>query len=161
MIKDLDNLLDTIFTVWSNAVANEASYQIASFATKCMEKYYGDYDPIYYDPRTNKMRNGSFKPFTRESGKGKGFSGGIEISSDFIEHNPKGVSESEIFNYVWNNNIHGFESVGYPDSYLRPIYGKKYGNYNFIEEIGKKMNTKYFQDACEKAGQKAIQNIKL
>ena len=124
---------------YCEAVQNLAVEEATTLAKAAMESYYGAYEPFYYDPRTNQMKEKSFKSYKEKIGNS--YRGGIEINSDFTNHQPKGVEESDIYNFVWEEGIHGFEYFRTGDKHNRqPIYGKGEPK-NRYDEIDRKLHS--------------------
>lgn len=119
--------------IYCKTVQDTAAKEITKLAKMAMDSYYKAYDPRYYDPRTNKMRDFSFQEYKEIVGNE--YRGGIRINPDFTDHNPRGVEESDIYNFVWEEGSHGVE---YLPSGHRIIYGKGEPK-NRYEEIEKKV----------------------
>ena len=123
-------------TTYCETAQELAIKEATTLAKAAMESYYGAYDPYYYVPRTNQMFDSSFKPYKNKIGNS--YQGGIEINPDFTNHHPKGVEESNIYHYVWEEGIHGFES--FRTGKRQPIYGKGEPK-NRYEEIDNKLHS--------------------
>lgn len=119
--------------IYCTTVQDLAVKDITALAKMAMQSYYGAYDPRYYDPRTNQMRDSSFEEY-REI-VGNEYRGGIRINPDFTNHDPRGVEESDIYNFVWEEGSHGVELL---PSGNRIIYGKGEPK-NRYREIEKKV----------------------
>lgn len=123
-------------TTYCETAQKLAIKEATTLAKAAMESYYGAYDPYYYVPRTDQMFNSSFKPYKEKIGNS--YRGGIEINPDFTNHHPKGVEETNIYHYVWEEGIHGFES--FRTGKKQPIYGKGEPKDRY-EEIDKKLHS--------------------
>lgn len=119
--------------IYCTTVQDLAVKEITTLAKMAMQSYYGAYDPRYYDPRTNQMRDSSFEEYKEIVGNE--YRGGIRISPEFTDHDPRGVEESDIYNFVWEEGSHGVELL---PSGNRIIYGKGEPK-NRYEEIEKKV----------------------
>lgn len=117
--------------IYCKTVQDTAAKEITTLAKMAMQSYYEAYDPQYYDPRTNQMRNSSFQEYKEIVGNE--YRGGIKINPDFTNHIPKGVEESDIYNFVWELGSHGVELLPRGN---RIIYGKDEPK-NRYEEIEK------------------------
>lgn len=66
---------------YAEAYAKEASKQLTDKAGLCIEMFYRDYTPIYYN-RTYDLRNNSYVSYFRNTGKA--YYGGVRITSEFM-----------------------------------------------------------------------------
>ena len=73
--KDIRKYLKT----YAETYAKESSRQITIKAKSCIERFYSDYKPIYYD-RTFDLLNNSYMPYYKNNGKA--FYGGVRVTSD-------------------------------------------------------------------------------
>lgn len=80
-IKDLENDILKYMRTFSKAYAKEGEKQITKKAKYCIEKFYSDYSPIYYD-RTYDLKDNSYVSYYHDNGKT--FYGGVRITSDFM-----------------------------------------------------------------------------
>ena len=99
--KDLQLFYDT----FAANVIDKASYEIESFAKKEIAGYYNEYDPEYYE-RTGQMYAWSYKRYKVKVGS-KYREGGIVINPALTNHEPKGITEAEIYESVWDLGLHG------------------------------------------------------
>lgn len=130
--------LEKFAEIYCTTVQQMAIEEATTLAKMAMESYYGAYDPFYYIPRTNQMKDKSFQPYKEVVGSE--YRGGIKINPTFTSHDPRGVSEDYIYHYVWEEGIHGFESFRKKNQGKRtPIYGKKEPK-NRYEEINKELH---------------------
>jgi len=124
--------------IYCETVQKLAVEEATTLAKMAMEEYYKAYEPFYYVPRTKQMKDKSFKPYKEIVGNE--YRGGIRIDPSFTNHIPKGVEEGDIYNYVWEEGIHGFETFRKESrGGAIPIYGKEEPK-NRYEEIDKKLH---------------------
>lgn len=97
--------LQLFYDTFSKTATKEASCEIEKFAKKEIAGYYNEYDPEYYI-RTGQMRDWSYKKYNIKVGN-KYREGGIAILPGFTNHEPKGISEAEIYESVWDLGLHG------------------------------------------------------
>lgn len=114
------NDLNTFYNAFATTATIQASKKIEKFAQKEMSGYYSEYDPEYYD-RTGQMRNHSFKRFAVKAGNVR--EGGILVNPGFTNHEPKGITESEIYENVWDLGLHGrrVNHLRHYGEYLSPV----------------------------------------
>ena len=116
----ITNDLQLFFDTFSKTTIREASFEIEKFAKKEMAGYYNEYDPEYYQ-RTGQMRDWSYKKFHFRKGNFR--EGGVAILSGFTNHEPKGISEEEIYESVWDLGLHGrrVNHLRHYGDYLSPV----------------------------------------
>ena len=132
---DLEKFAKTYCTTVQELAIEEAT----TLAKMAMESYYEAYEPYYYH-RTNQMKNSSFKPYKENIGSE--YRGGVKIDPIFTNHLTENISESDIYNYVWEEGIHGFETFRKENRGERtPIYGKGEPK-NRYEEADKKLHSR-------------------
>ena len=143
--------------VCCSTIAKEATDLINKFAFQEMVEYYNEYDPYYYD-RTYQIILQSYRPYWSHTGSS--YEGGIIINSNFTDHQPKGITESQIYDEVWEKGRHGWERIKYASAsgnvdYWRPIQGE-------VDRIGRlkqqAYSTKTKQFLIDK-GIKAARNV--
>ena len=115
--KDLQLFYDTFA---ANAV-DKASHEIENFAKKEIAGYYNEYDPEYYE-RTGQMYDWSYKRYKTKVGS-KYREGGIVINPALTNHEPKGITEAEIYESVWDLGLHGryVHHLRHYGKYLSPV----------------------------------------
>lgn len=126
----LNNDIKHYAETFCKAVADEAKYYIWDFAQYQIGEYYGEYDPMYYHPRTDQERNYSFQIFSERSKNG--YRGGIVFDNSLIQHKnvphrtKSGIlDEDDIEGFVWALGFHGFEHLKYGNvDKWRPIQGE-------------------------------------
>lgn len=79
--KGLEEDILKYMKIFSKAYAQEGSKQITKKAQSCIEMFYRDYTPKYYD-RTYDLKNNSYTPYLHNSGDT--YYGGVRITSDFM-----------------------------------------------------------------------------
>ena len=90
--KGLEEDILKYMKTFSKAYAKEGSKQITKKAQSCIEMFYRDYTPKYYD-RTYDLKNNSYVPYYHDNGKA--YYGGVRITADFEGH-PSLIPASEI-----------------------------------------------------------------
>lgn len=110
---DIEKFVKTV----ANISCKLASNDILKFAEQAMVGYYAFPKSPLYD-RTEIMLMESYKPFCEERGKGI-MAGGVDIDT-YMEHFIKGITEEEIYDLVWRNDIHGFKKS---NRGWKPTYG--------------------------------------
>ena len=117
----ITNDLQLFFDTFSKTAIREASFEIEKFAKKEMAGYYNEYSPEYYE-RTGQMRDWSYKRYAINVG-GKYREGGVAILPGFTNHEPKGISEEEIYESVWDLGLHGrrVNHLRHYGDYLSPV----------------------------------------
>lgn len=113
--------LQLFYDTFSKTATKEASCEIEKFAKKEIAGYYNEYDPEYYI-RTGQMHDWSYKKYNIKVGN-KYREGGIAILPGFTDHEPKGISEAEIYESVWDLGLHGrhIDRLRHYGTYLSPI----------------------------------------
>lgn len=116
----ITNDLQLFFNTFSIVAIKEASNKIEEFAKKEMAGYYNEYDPEYYQ-RTGQMHDWSYKKFHFRKGNFR--EGGVAILPGFTNHEPKGISEEEIYESVWDLGLHGrrVNHLRHYGDYLSPV----------------------------------------
>ena len=66
---------------YAKSYAKQAEKQFTKNAQTCIEMFYNDYSPIYYD-RTFDLLNNSYKPYFKNNGTA--YYGGVRITADFM-----------------------------------------------------------------------------
>ena len=79
--KGLEDDIIKYMRTFSKAYAKEGSKQITKKAQSCIEMFYRDYTPKYYD-RTYDLKNNSYVPYYHDNGKA--YYGGVRITADFM-----------------------------------------------------------------------------
>ena len=79
--KNLEKDILKYLKTFSKAYAQEASKQFTQQAKTCIEMFYKDYTPNYYD-KTFDLLNSSYAPYFNDNGKS--YCGGVRITSLFI-----------------------------------------------------------------------------
>ena len=79
--KGLEDDIIKYMRTFSKAYAKEGSKQITKKAQSCIEMFYRDYTPKYYD-RTYDLKNNSYVPYYHDNGKS--FYGGVRITADYM-----------------------------------------------------------------------------
>lgn len=92
---------------YCKTIAEESKYYIWEFARKQITEYYAEYEPLYYDPRTNQELNYSFHYFSEKTGGG--YRGGIVFDNSVIWHKNAGVDKDYIERMVWRLGYHGWQ----------------------------------------------------
>ena len=107
--KAIINDIKTFYETFAQAATQEAANRIEKFAQQEMNGYYNEYEPDYYD-RTWQMLSSSYKKY---SGRfASVYEGGVIINPGFTNHSPRGITEEEIYENVWDKGIHGGEYRG-------------------------------------------------
>ena len=148
--QKIENDLRKFTDIYCQEFIRQGATMISEFAFKEMTCYYAEYDPRLYE-RTGDMLMFSHLPYQEK--KGNIYMGGIDISSSNTSH-AKGsdnFSEDDLYNMVWIQGYHGYEKVGYPDSYLRPIVGEA----DRLQRVKKKAYSKTTKDKASRKGMKA------
>lgn len=142
---DLEKFAETYCLTVQEMAVEEAN----TLAKMAMENYYEAYEPYYYH-RTNQMKNNSFQPYKEKVGNE--YRGGIKINPIFTNHFTENISESDIYNYVWEEGIHGFETFKKESrGGAIPIYGKGEPK-NRYEEIDKKLHSRKMKKKLNERG---------
>ena len=79
--KGLEEDILKYMKTFSKAYAKEGSKQITKKAQSCIEMFYRDYTPKYYD-RTYDLKDNSYVPYYHDNGKA--YYGGVRITADFM-----------------------------------------------------------------------------
>ena len=79
--KGLEEDILKYMKTFSKEYAKEGSKQITKKAQSCIEMFYRDYTPKYYD-RTYDLKNNSYVPYYHDNGKA--YYGGVRITADFM-----------------------------------------------------------------------------
>ena len=79
--KGLEEDILKYMKTFSKEYAQEGSKQITKKAQSCIEMFYRDYTPKYYD-RTYDLKNNSYVPYYHDNGKA--YYGGVRITADFM-----------------------------------------------------------------------------
>lgn len=119
--------LELFYMTFARTAIGKAADQIEKFAQREMAGYYNEYDPEYYE-RTGQMRDLSYAKFKRGFGKRR-YEGGIITRAGFTDHTPKGITEEEIYENVWDLGIHGVRANRHYDYKTR----KSYSTYENIQ----------------------------
>jgi hypothetical protein len=80
-IKDLEEDILKYMKTFSKTYAKEGSKQIVKKTKSCIEMFYNDYSPKFYN-RTFDLKNNSYDPYYHDNGKA--FYGGVRITADFM-----------------------------------------------------------------------------
>lgn len=109
--------------------------EYTSYAQSAIQAFYNAYDPEFYD-RTYDLLNNSYIPYYKESAKAVygGVSIGPDKMSDYVSggklKNDNGdisyggekvVSASVVFDWTWNQGLHGHRSDGTPITSTPPM----------------------------------------
>lgn len=135
---------------YAKAYTKEASKQLTIKAQSCIEMFYRDYSPLYYD-RTYDLLNNSYKQYYRSNGTT--YYGGVRITSDFM----KPYYSGSIMNHDYTDPIviaqlgwHGWhgDPTGYNGRFA-PIHTT-----SPLDKLLDFANNEYFVMAIEKYAEK-------
>lgn len=154
--------LNKFYLTFAQAATKEAATRIEKFARQEMIGYYTEYSPEQYE-RTMQMYNHSFKKFNY---RGKNaYEGGIFVNANFTDHEPKGITEQEIYESVWDYGLHGrfvnvFHHYGeYLTTVIKdPVYIQ--GEPNRFEKIENQVASAAFQNEMFQIGVNAAMKQK-
>lgn len=87
----------------------KASKLLAKKMRYAISKYYGEYDPYYYD-RTDNFKDNAFKEYTKLYGKT--YEGGIKLNASYLDtYKNKGLSMDDIYYRTMWKGEHGQEKL--------------------------------------------------
>ena len=93
-----------------------ASNELVFASYDAIEKFYDDYEPEYYDRHYTNFLKRSYKKYYHNN-RDTVFSGGVELSSDFLKDLYRGSTEL-VFNLVIMTGAHGLDAWNQQD--IRP-----------------------------------------
>lgn len=88
-----DDILKYMKT-FSEAYVKEGSKQLTNEAKYCIEQFYEDYTPHFYN-RTYDLRDNSYRPYIHNNGRI--YYGGVRITSDFMSPYYSGNTVTDAF----------------------------------------------------------------
>ena len=80
-LSGLEGDIRKYLKTYAKSYAKQAEKQFTKNAQTCIEMFYNDYSPIYYD-RTFDLLNNSYKPYFKNNGTT--YYGGVRITADFM-----------------------------------------------------------------------------
>lgn len=126
--------------------------EIAKRMDYAIEKYYSEYDPIYYD-RSDMMKHGAYKKYNKTSKRNADvYRAGIILSERYYNgaYRTRGTSMENIYKWSVLQGNHGREVVGnYGMDNKETIYVDKRGNGSFgtgRRKIWTNKNSLYIQN---------------
>ena len=102
------NAMKRACNIASSRLADYVYENINKKYVETINKFYEDYDPIYYDRRYNLYRgySGFYNKIKKRLSDGT-YLTGIEVGAEFIGNNPYKISADYVFNRAFEQGIHG------------------------------------------------------
>lgn len=152
-IIDVDKI-DNVFKQSSKEFAEELLFTIQSIYETAIDRFYNDYNPLYYNRTfsTYEASSGANDLFSsrnyRFSEQMNSFLVGIEVSPLFINRKPYRADTGWVFDRTFNQGIHGIRAgkafgKSFEKKFLR-VYSKP--NFTFIKMQGNRraMKKQYY-----------------
>lgn len=160
-IKGLEEDILKYMKTFSQEYAKEGSRQITRQAQSCIEMFYRDYTPKYYD-RTYDLMNKSYVPYLHNNGKA--YYGGVRITADFMSPYYSGgimshkytepIIVAQLAWHGWHGDPTGYNGRFTPIHTTPPldvltefVHDDEFRNsvYNYADNKAKKQNYKYLR----------------